>query len=419
MDLPETTSHRTKTRGVDGRTDGPHPDLINQISQFNDLDTILEKVLFEARMMAGADAGSVYIIHGNRLKFSAVQNNSLFPAAETDIRLEQFMDTSLPLTKDSIVGCSILTDRILAADDAYRLPPDFPCAFDATHDRRSGYRTKSILTIPLKIFENRVVGAIQLINAKNRRGEVIAFSAKNKARVPVFIRGVAGAIEKGMIYRGWILRALKMAELRDPFETGMHAQRVGIYSASIYKQWARKRGICGNEIQHTADLIRLAAMQHDVGKLGIPDAILKKPGKLTRDEYAEMKWHTIYGYRLFADNMTDLDQMSAEIALNHHEKWNGGGYPGSAGGALIEEPMSGKSKKGMEIPLSARITALADTFDTLSSERCYKPAWKDADIRDEIRKNTGTDFDPEVVAAFFDILEDIKKIRCRYREADQ
>lgn len=419
MDLPETTSQRTKSRGVDGRIDGPPPDLINQISQFNDLDTILEKVLFEARMMAKADAGSVYIIHGNRLKFSAVQNNSLFPAAETDIRFEQFMDTSLPLTKDSIAGCSILTDRILAADDAYRLPPDFPCTFDATHDRRSGYKTKSILTIPLKIFENRVVGAIQLINAKNSRGEVIAFSAKNKARVPLFIRGVAGAIEKGMIYRGWILRALKMAELRDPFETGMHAQRVGIYSASIYKQWARKRGICGHEIQRTADLIRLAAMQHDVGKLGIPDAILKKPGKLTSDEYAEMKWHTIYGYRLFADNMTDLDQMSAEIALNHHEKWNGGGYPGAAGAELIEEPMPERSKKGREIPLSARITALADTFDTLSSERCYKPAWKDADIRDEIRKNTGTDFDPEIVAAFFDILEDLKKIRGLYREADQ
>jgi HD-GYP domain-containing protein (c-di-GMP phosphodiesterase class II) len=204
--------------------------------------------------------------------------------------------------------------------------------------------------------------------------------------------------------------------MRDPSETGAHVQRVGAYSAEIYDRWARTRGIDRKEIKRYRDLLRVAAMLHDVGKVGVSDLILKKPGKLTDEEFATMKLHTVNGARLFLNATSELDAMSREIALNHHEKWNGKGYPGAIPDLGAEDVALGVPKRGEEIPLAARFVALADVFDALCSRRSYKAEWSDEKILDLLREEKGEHFDPEVVDAFLDIFDVITAIREKFRE---
>jgi HD-GYP domain-containing protein (c-di-GMP phosphodiesterase class II) len=177
---------------------------------------------------------------------------------------------------------------------------------------------------------------------------------------------------------------------------------------------ALDHGTC--EIKKTRDLIRIAAMLHDLGKIAISDAILKKPGGLERDEFTIMQYHTIYGARLFANAGSDLDVISEEIALNHHERWDGSGYPGKVGDISQDHATLGPGKKGEEIPLAARIVALADVYDALISKRVYKEPYPEDEALNLIREQSGRQFDPEVVAAFFSIHDVITAIKEKYQE---
>ncbi|HWI65544.1 MAG TPA: HD domain-containing phosphohydrolase [Symbiobacteriaceae bacterium] len=179
-----------------------------------------------------------------------------------------------------------------------------------------------------------------------------------------------------------ILRHLaRAAEFRDD-DTGDHQQRVGWLSALL----AQRLGLPEDEIER----IRLAAPLHDVGKIGIPDAILLKPGRLTDSEFAFMKTHTTVGAAIFADCQYGVLVAAREIALTHHERWDGTGYPyGLAGEA---------------IPLRGRIVAVADIFDALTHSRTYKAAWPMAAAVEEIGRMSGTHLDPTVVSAFMDLV---------------
>ena len=148
------------------------------------------------------------------------------------------------------------------------------------------------------------------------------------------------------------------------------------------------------------DVLRSAAMLHDVGKVGISDAILKKPGPLTDEEYATMKEHTLVGAQLFADPKSEIDEAAGVVALNHHERWDGGGYP--------------HGKSGNEIPLFGRLVAVADVYDALCSRRSYKEGWKEDEVLEELKKSSGSQFDPEIVDDFFSIHDLIKSIKARY-----
>jgi putative two-component system response regulator len=172
-------------------------------------------------------------------------------------------------------------------------------------------------------------------------------------------------------------RLAAAAEYRDD-ATGKHTKRVGQIS-----------GMIAYALQHPAaevELIRQAAPLHDVGKIGIPDSILLKPGKLTCDEFDMMKTHTTIGAGMLANGRSALIQMAECIALSHHERWDGTGYPGRI--------------KGEEIPLVGRIVTLADVFDALTHERPYKAAWPVQEALAEIERQSGQQFDPRVAAAF-------------------
>ncbi len=384
-----------------------------ELNHLKDVDTILDKILFEARKLSGADAGSIFLVEGNYLNFSYVHNDTLFPEDETNVAL--YADFKEPINEKSIVGYVGLTGETLVIDDTYNMSDTLPYTFNPSYDLKSGYKTTSIFAIPLKTFQNRLVGVMQLINAKDEQGRITPFTHESQIYVPLFANNASVAIEQGIMNRELILRMMKMAELRDPTETGGHVQRVGAYSAEIYQKWALNQGIDRKEIKRTRDLIRLASMLHDVGKVGISDSILKKPAKLTDKEFDTMKWHTVYGARLFVHTTSNLDKMSCEIALNHHEKWMGRGYPGKIPDIFSEEMIMGAPKKGGEIPLPARITTLADVFDALTSRRSYKDPMPDDEIMKIIEKDSGTHFDPEIVQVFFDIFDVIKAIREKFK----
>jgi putative two-component system response regulator len=172
------------------------------------------------------------------------------------------------------------------------------------------------------------------------------------------------------------------AEYRDD-DTGQHTLRVGLTSALV----AREVGLPAAEVE----LIERAAGLHDVGKIGVPDAILLKPGKLTAEEFEVVKTHTSIGARLLSGSRSPLLRLAEEIAWAHHERWDGTGYAGMSSEA---------------IPLSGRIAAVADVFDALTHDRPYKRAWSVDEALTEIRSQRRRQFDPEVVDAFLRVQEE-------------
>ena len=195
--------------------------------------------------------------------------------------------------------------------------------------------------------------------------------------------------------RELIFRICRAAEFRDP-ETGAHIQRMAHYSGVI------AMGL-GLDVA-TAKLILEAAPMHDVGKIGIPDFILLKPGKLTYEEFEVMKGHARLGWELLKDSGSEVLRAGAEIALSHHEKFDGTGYPGGL--------------KGNDIPLFGRIVAVADVFDALTSERPYNKAWSLEDARKLLDEGRGKHFDPLCVEALFAGWDEVLEIKQRFQDAD-
>jgi response regulator RpfG family c-di-GMP phosphodiesterase len=212
--------------------------------------------------------------------------------------------------------------------------------------------------------------------------------------------------------------------MRDPKETGAHVNRVAGYAVEIYDRWAFRNGVPEKERDKQKDLLKLAAMLHDVGKVAISDMILKKPARFTEDEYKIMQTHTIYGAKLFDDPQSDLDTVAAEVALTHHESWDGkGGYPGwvdPATGKILKKRRDGnpRTRKGEEIPLWGRIVAIADVYDALICRRVYKEPWDEDKVYSELRSLAGTKFDPSLIEIFFEILPRIQQIRERNPDAE-
>lgn len=176
-------------------------------------------------------------------------------------------------------------------------------------------------------------------------------------------------------------------------QTGQHVKRVSEYVSVM----ADKVGITGKE----KEAVVIASMMHDVGKLMIPLEILDKPGKLTAEEFAEIKKHTQYGYDMLKNSPGRIMEIGKEIALEHHEKWDGTGYAG---------------KKGEDISYYGRLTAIADVFDALVSRRSYKEGWNPQDAYDEIVSQSGKQFDPALVEVFKECYPDFIKILEKYKD---
>ena len=390
-----------------------------EITQVKDLDVLLERVLREARLLVNADAGSIYVKEDDKLKFSYTQNDTL--QKRRPGRKLIYSTFTMPINNQSIAGYVANTGELLNLPDAYKLSSTLPFSFNQKYDDLSGYRTQSMLTFPLKTNRGDTIGVLQLINEKDAKGKVVPFSKKDEPLIMNFANMAAVAIERAQMTRSMILRTIRMAELRDPKETGAHVNRVASYAVALYEHWAGGRGISHEVIEKNRDILRMAAMLHDVGKVAISDTILKKPGRLDDEERELMKQHTYMGARLFSEHYSEFDDAAAIVALNHHEKWDGTGYPGHINPfdarvvpGYENADGTARSKKGDEIPLFGRLVALADVFDALSSRRVYKERWDEGRVLDELKACRGTHFDPDMVDAFFTCLDTINSVTERY-----
>ncbi len=394
--------------------------LDNELNTIQDLDILLERILLEARKISGADAGSIYIRDNNKLQIKYSQNDTLDGMLPDGEKLIYSIFT-IPIDEKTISGYVAQSGRMLCIDNVYNLPPEAPYSFSSKYDMISGYRTESMLSIPLRTNDGAVLGVLQIIN-KKKNGEIIAFNPDDQLMVAHFALNATFALQRAAMTRTIILRTIRMAELRDPKETGPHVNRVAGYAVELYERWATRRGATMHELSHNMDTLRLAAMLHDVGKVAIPDQILKKPGRFTPEEFEVMTTHTFLGARIFEDRFSELDEMTRIVALTHHENWDGSGYPGMidpVSGEISEVGHDGRARrlKGEEIPIFGRIVALADVYDALRSQRVYKEAWREEDVLAEIKKLSGTKFDPEIVDIFFDALPVIHQIGDRYADA--
>ncbi len=393
-----------------------------ELSRVQDLDILMERILSEARRFVNADAGSIYIRDGKSLHFTYTQNDTLQQRLGKHEKLI-YATFTMPINEKSIAGYVASTGQALSIGDVEEIPPSSPYHFDRQFDEASHYTTHSMLTIPLKTAKDEILGILQVINARDEANRIGPFSELAEKMMFHFASIAAVALERAQMTRAILLRMIRMAEMRDPKETGAHVNRVGGYAVEIYEQWAHRRNYSKKEIDKDRDILRMAAMLHDVGKVAISDLILKKPGRFNKEEYEIMKQHTVLGARLFQDPKSDFDDAAAEVSLTHHERWDGGGYPGyvnvSTGEALADfsnKDGSPKGKAAEEIPLYGRIVALADVFDALSSARVYKEAWDESKVLETIEKAAGSQFDPEIVEIFFSIIDVMRSIQKRFQD---
>lgn len=399
-------------------------DLITQISldinEVKDLDLLLERILTNVRLFFNADAGSIYLREGNELKFSNSQNSTLQKKLPQGKKLI-YNTFSIPINNKSIAGYVAFNKRAVSIADVYKTDRSTPYTFDSDFDDITGYETRSMLTVPITNQRGEILGVLQVINAMDNDGNIIPFSDSDQMLVMHFATSAGLAIERAQITRNIILRMISMAEMRDPMETAAHVNRVGAYSVEIFEAWARAKDIPSAEVNMQKDVLRMAAMLHDVGKVAISDLILKKPARLTKDEFEIIKSHTYLGARLFRDTQSDFDAVALEVALNHHERWDGTGYPGRRDGMdnmHLDRHLTGNNgflpKKGKEIPLFGRIVAVADVYDALCSRRVYKRPWKENEVIEEMKRCSGTHFDPDIVSAFFSCYDILKFIEKKY-----
>ncbi|MCE9618404.1 MAG: HD domain-containing protein [Planctomycetes bacterium] len=237
---------------------------------------------------------------------------------------------------------------------------------------------------------------------------------------------VSMALERRAANETILWRMVKMAETRDPSETGSHVKRVSATALEIFDGWAKRRGMRDEDVQFARSTLRMAAILHDVGKVGISDLVLKKPGKLTDEEYGTMKHHTLLGAALLPGHGPH-DEAAREVAMHHHERWDGKGYPGPVSTENLGNDIPALSKQelprtgiaGDDIPLFARIVAIADVFDALSSRRAYKEPWTADKVEEEMRSQGGKAFDLELLEIFFERLERIRAARSKYPEQSE
>lgn len=403
-------------------------ELERQLDEIKDVDVLLERILSETRKMINADAGSIYVKEGNNLKIKYAQNDTQLNELPPGEKLP-YLFFSFPISKTSIAGYVASTQQLLVIEDAYNISSDAPYKFNKQTDLTTGYRTQSIFTFPLVNNNGTLLGVLQIINKLDENGNVVGFTTRDQDFVAHFALAAVRALQHAYNTRENHRKMLKMSEFRDPKETYLHVERVSSIALEIYDRWSFDQNI-PEDVRHAyRDNLKIASKFHDIGKVGISDVVLKKPGRFDEYERSVMKSHTCIGAQLFDPPETEVDVMARDVALCHHERWDGKpeGYPGlfySKEGHYsdftVGKPLDpSEPLKGEEIPLAARIVAVADVFDALSHKRCYKEAWSLDDAFNEILNGAGSQFDPEIVLAFMKVRDRVEKILMDYHDEEE
>ena len=281
------------------------------------------------------------------------------------------------------------------------IPIIFVSGCQDAEDKVEAFRLGAVDFVSRPFQDQEVIARIKThLRLRQLQLELVSHNQQLEQRIAAQVKTVSAS------QLATIFALAKLAEVRDD-DTGQHVERVQIFSRQLAEQM-RDMSLCVTQLTAAyIDYLDQTASLHDIGKVGIPDAILLKPGKLTAEEFAEMKRHCALGadtlaavFKRHPDNQ--FLSMGVDVARSHHEKWDGSGYPDGLQGASI--------------PLAARIVALADFYDALTSDRCYRPAFSHEETCRMIEQGRGTHFDPDVVAAFKAREKKFKRVRQEMQE---
>ena len=370
------------------------------LSSVHDLEKLLDLILKEARRLTNADAGTLYLVKGDKLIFKVSQCQSLIDRWGEERMRKMYQAFEMSISRDSIAGYTVLTKKVLNVPNVKDIPQDASFGYNPAWDERADYVTQSMMVVPMLNREDKAVGVLQLINAL-KDGQVVPFLPEFEKLASSLASQAAVAIENAELtedlkqaHLDTIFRLGVAAEYRDK-ETANHLKRMSYYCVQIAKGlgWP----------DETVNMILWSSLMHDVGKLGIPDGILQKPGRLTPEERHFMEYHTIIGGNILKGSNAAILRISRIVALTHHEKFDGTGYP--------------RRLKGEEIPIEGRITILADVFDALSSKRVYKDALEEKEVLRILEEGRGSHFDPKILDVFLANMDRVRAIQRSY--ADQ
>lgn len=344
-----------------------------RISGQTRLETLLMLLAEELRDILEADRCSVFLVDCAK---SELWTKVAIGLGEKVLRV--------PMGQ-GIAGFVARTGSAVNVRDAYR-----DSRFSKHVDDATGYRTKSILAVPLKDRDGKAIGVFEVLNKSKG-----SFNEEDEGFLRLLATIAASAVENAQLYENLrrshletIYRLAMVAEYRDQTDTARHLRHISKYSAILSAQ-------LGFSYQQVED-IRYASPLHDIGKVAIPDSILLKPGKLTPEEYEEMKKHPLYGAKMLENAETPLLQLACRISLAHHEHFDGTGYPSGL--------------RGNQIPLEARIVSVVDVFDALTTKRVYKGAWSLDETFQYMKNQSGRLFDPHVVDSFAECFDQIRGI---------
>lgn len=375
---------------IEAIEDKLHPDLtieerlqlifkyVADISNEKKLDTLLMMLANMGRELIVADRCTVWLVDRKK--------------EELWTKVAHGIDEIRIPIHSGIVGHSIDLKETVVINDAYA-----DSRFNPEIDKKTGYHTRNIIVIPFRDNEGNIIGAYQAINKMTAEH---AFNEKDIEYLTLAAAYCGNSLESAILYKEIedtqkeiIYTMAEVGESRSK-ETGFHVKRVAEYSKTL----ALAVGLSEPE----SELLRMASPMHDIGKIAIPDSVLKKPGRLTEEEFEVMKNHAQLGYEMLKHSDRKILHAAAIVAHEHHEKWNGKGYP--------------RGLKGEDIHIYGRITAIADVFDALGSDRCYKKAWEIDRVLNLFKEERGEHFDPQCVDALFHSLETIMEIREHYKD---
>jgi len=352
-------------------------DSIGKVATLNTNQEILEALAGMGRDIVFADRCTIWVLDKKKEKLWT-----------------QIADGMRKITMDinqGIVGASVQSGEAEIINDTYH-----DDRFNSHIDQETGYQTQTMMVIPMKNRNKEVVGAIQVINKKDG----MTFTEEDMKHLMLAATYIAETIKSTFLLeevdatQRELIHILGVVGETRSKETAFHVKRVAEYARIL----AELSGLSKRECA----IVRDAAPLHDIGKLGITDNILHKPGKLDNEEMVDMMTHAELGYHMLKDSERELLQAGAIVAHEHHEKYDGTGYP--------------RQLAGENIHIYGRIVALADVFDALSSDRVYKKAWPLEKVLALIQEERGKHFDPKLVDLFMENLDRFLAVKEQYKD---
>jgi len=351
---------------------------LTEVSTYREANDIIMVLADMGRALTSSDRCTVWVVSDDKQKIWT--------------KVAHGMD-AIELPIDSgIVGDSITTQKKIIIDDVYQDE-----RFNSNIDKQTGYRTKSMMVIPMFDHDDEIIGAFQVMNNTRDKGH---FDRRDMERLMLASTYAAETLISSQLsmeivdtQREVVFTMGAIGESRSK-ETGNHVKRVAEYSELMALLY-------GLDIQE-AELLKQASPMHDIGKIAIPDAILKKPGRFDAEEREIMNTHAELGYQMIKNSERPLLKAAAIVAYQHHEKWDGTGYP--------------QGLKEKDIHIYGRITAIADVFDALGSDRVYKKAWSNERIFKLLKEERGKHFDPILIDLFFENQDKFLVIRDKFQD---